>query len=156
MAQETSLLNVKIYEVHEAWTTWQGLRATNHAAKTSQRDMQFICVVMPTELPNIMGIKQIHSPKALHWQGSHSYCPWYGKEGQNEDTMINYLRTGHYHLGLVCTLCMEFFSTSVDTMRWHTHTCKSMATEDKDWEEGGEPKSDNDADKDKSYLFEEI
>ena len=44
MAWETNLLNVKIYKVQEAWTGWWGLRATNHAAKASQRDMQFFCM----------------------------------------------------------------------------------------------------------------
>ena len=67
MAQETNLLNVEIYEVQEAWTSQQGLRATNHAAKASQRDIQFFCLVTPTKLPNIMGLKGIHSPKALLW-----------------------------------------------------------------------------------------
>ena len=54
MTQETSLLDVKIYEVQETWTSWQGLRATNHAAKASQRDIQFFHAVMPNESPNIM------------------------------------------------------------------------------------------------------
>ena len=66
MAWEISLLNVKIYEVQEAWTGQQRLRATNHAAKASQRDIQFFHMVMPTESPNIMGLKGIHSPKAIH------------------------------------------------------------------------------------------
>ena len=67
MAWETSLLNVKIYEVQEAWTSCQGLRAANHAAKASQRDKQFFHMVTPTKLPNIMGLKGIHSTEALHW-----------------------------------------------------------------------------------------
>ena len=66
IAQETSCLNVKIYEVQEAWTGWWGFRATNCTAKASQRDIQFFCVVMPTELPNIMRLKGIHYPEALH------------------------------------------------------------------------------------------
>ena len=38
----------------------------------------------------------------------------------------------HYHLGLVCTLCMDLFATGADTIWWHMYVCKSMATEGKD------------------------
>ena len=65
MAWETNLLNFEIYEKQEAWTGWWGLRVTNYTAKASQRDIQFFHVVMPTTLPNIMGLKGIHSPEAL-------------------------------------------------------------------------------------------
>ena len=66
MACETNLLNTEIYKMQEVWTSQQGLKAANHAAKASQRDIQFFCMVMPTESPNIMGLKGIHSSKALH------------------------------------------------------------------------------------------
>ena len=64
MARHTNVLDTEIHEVQEVWTSWQGIKATNHAAKASQRDMQFFCVVMSNELPNIMGLKGIHSPAA--------------------------------------------------------------------------------------------
>ena len=135
MARATNLLDTEIHEVQEVWTGWQGSKATNHAAKASQRDIQFFCMVMPNESPNIMGLKGIHSPKALH-QGSCSFCPfWCEKEGQNEGMVVNHLQTMHYHLGLVCTLCIDFFTTSTDAMRWHTHICKSIAAEDNDCKE---------------------
>ena len=67
IAQETSLLNVKIYEVQEAWTSQWGLKAANHAAKASQRVIQFFHMVTPTKLPNIMGLKGIHSSVTLYW-----------------------------------------------------------------------------------------
>ena len=153
MAWETSLLNVKIYEVQEAWTSWWGLKAVNHTAKASQRDIQFFCVVTPTESPNIMGLKGIYSLEALCQWGGQSFCPWCRKEGQNESTVINHLRTVHYHLGLVCALCMDFFATSVDTMRWHMHVCKSMATEDKDCEEEEESENDDDSNKDNGATY---
>ena len=70
--------------------------------------------------------------------------------------VINHLKTMHYHLGLVCTLCIDFLATSADTMRWHTHACKSMATEDKGWEKEEESKNHNDSDEDDGYLLEEI
>ena len=142
MAWETGLLNVEICEVQEVWTGWQELKAFNCAIKASQRNIQFF-MVMPTESPNIMGLKEIHCPEALCWQGSHSYCPWFGKEGQNEGTVVNHLRNMHYHLGLVCTLCMDFFTASMDTMRWHVHICRSMAAEDRDHKEEEESKNDS-------------
>ena len=154
IAQETSLLNVKIYEVQEAWTGLQGLKATNCTTKASQRDIQFFYMVMPTKLPNIIGLKGIHSLEALHQQAGCSFCPWCRKEGQNEGTVVNHLRTVHYHLGLVCALCMDFFTTS--TMRWLIHTCKSMATKDKDCKEEEESENDDDGDEDNSYLLEEV
>ena len=61
----------------------------------------------------------------------------------------------HYHLGLVYALCMDFFSTSVDAMRWHTHVFKSItAAEDND-QEDQESENDNDSDEEDDYLFEE-
>ena len=67
---------------------------------------------------------------------------------------MNHLRTMHYHLGLVCALCMEFFSTSADAMGQHTHGCKYIATKDNDCKEE-ESKNSDDGDEDDDYLFEE-
>ena len=68
--------------------------------------------------------------------------------------VVNHLRTIHYHLGLVCTLCMDFFSTSTDAMRWHVYVCKSIAAEDNDHEEE-ESKNDDDGSEEDDYLLEE-
>ena len=62
----------------------------------------------------------------------------------------------HYHLGLLCALYLDVFATSTDTMRQHLPTCKSMATEDKGWEEEEELEADDDGDEDNGYLLEEI
>ena len=78
------------------------------------------------------GLQGIHSLEALCRQGGCSYCPWCAKEGQNEGTMVNHPQTVHYHLGLVCTLCLAFFTTSADTMRKHKTHCTAMATEDQE------------------------
>ena len=67
--------------------------------------------------------------------------------------VINHLRTVHYHLGLVCTLCMDFFATSADTMRWHACICKLMAAEDREEEES---EIDDDSDEDDGFLLEEF
>ena len=57
------------------------------------------------ESPKVMGLKGIHDPKALKWFAGFTYCPWCRKDGQNEGTIVNHLRTVHYKLGLVCNLC---------------------------------------------------
>ena len=39
-----------------------------------------------------------------------------GKDGQNEGTIINHLRTVHYKLGLVCDLCFGCPTMMADTL----------------------------------------
>ena len=63
-----------------------------------------------------MGLKGIHSPKALQQQSGLTFCPWCGKEGQNKGTIVNHLQTTHYHLGLICVHCLDYFTTSTDAM----------------------------------------
>ena len=49
---------------------------------------------------------------------------------------MNHLHTNHYHLGLVCSQCTEYFTTSADTMCQHSQLCKPVpANDDDDWEE---------------------
>ena len=105
--------------------------------------------------PNIVGLKGIHSPEDLHWQGGHFYCPWCGKEVQNKGTVVNHLQNVHYCLGLIYTLCWEYFAMSLDTMRWHTSSCKALTTKDKAPEEEEKSESDN-SDEDDGYLLEGI
>ena len=64
---------------------------------------------------------------------------------------MNHLRTMHYHLGLVCAVCLDFFSTSADAMRHHVHVCKSIATEDNDCKDE-ELENDDDGNEDDDYL----
>ena len=116
MSWDMNLLNSKMHEVQEIWTSCRRLRAASHAMQTSPKDIQFFCMVSPKKSPNIMGLKGVHSPEALHWQGSYSFCPWCRKEGQNESIVMNRLRTMHYHLGLVCAPCGDYFLTSADAM----------------------------------------
>ena len=70
-------------------------------------------VLLSSHLTNwitkIMGLKGIHSPKALKWWTGQSFCPWHGKEGQNKGTVVNHLRTSHYCLGLICGQCLQYF-----------------------------------------------
>ena len=89
-----------------------------------------------------MGLKGINSPKDLQWQGRLTFCPWCGKEGQNDGTVVNHLWTTHYHLGLICAHCLDYFTSSADAMLQHTQVCKPMAAgndnddrEEKDYED---------------------
>ena len=59
----------------------------------------FLRAVPTTESPKVMGLMGIHDPNALWHYAGYTYCPWCEKEGQNEGTMVNHLRTTHYRLG---------------------------------------------------------
>ena len=61
----------------------------------------------------------------------------------------------HYHLGLICALCWDFFTTSADTIRQHASSCEALTTKDKDQAEEEESKGNN-GDEDDWYLLEEI
>ena len=65
--------------------------------------------------------------------------------------MVNHLHTVHYHLGLVCALCLAFFTMSADTMRKQRSCCKAMATGDKDQDEE-EVSEDDKSGEDNGYL----
>ena len=78
----------------------------------------------PTKSPKIIGLREIHSPKALWQWGGLSFCLWCGKEGQKEGMVVNHLQTSHYHLGLVYSCCMEYFTMSTNAMCQHSQLCK--------------------------------
>ena len=87
---------------------------------------------LPVSAPNWIiqnhGSKRASFPEALKWWAGLSFCPWCGKEGQYEGTVVNHLCTVHYCLGLMCALCWDFFATSADTIRWHTSPCEALTT----------------------------
>ena len=124
-ADSAGLLDLDVYEVQDMWTGQKELCATNHVAKGSLKDICYFQVISPTELSKIMGLKGIHSPEVLKWQNGLSFCSWCGKEGQNEGSLVNHLRTSHYHLGLICSQCLEYF-TSSNTMHHHSQGCLSV------------------------------
>ena len=77
---------------------------------------------MPTlESPKVMGLMGIHDPDALWCYAGYTYCPWCGKEGQNEGMVVNHLKTTHYRLGLVCNRCFGCPSVTLDSLRRHGH-----------------------------------
>ena len=102
-----------------------------------------------------MGLKGIHSFKALKQWAGPSLCPCCGKEGQNKGMVVNHLCTMHYCLGLICAMCQDFFTTSADTIRWHMSSCEALTMKDKDQAEEEEFKG-NSGDEDDGYLLEEI
>ena len=63
-----------------------------------------------------MGLKGIHDPDALWHFASYTYCPWCSKDGQNEGTVINHLRTVHYKLGLMCDQCFGCPAVTSDAL----------------------------------------
>ena len=67
-----------------------------------------------------MGLMGIHNLDALcHFSGL-THCPWCGKEGQNEGTIINHLQTVHYKLGFICEKCFGCLSTMLEAICHHS------------------------------------
>ena len=120
MAKSAELLGTSIYEIQASWTAPDELRQANYALRSLPKGLKFLYAVPPAESPKVMGLVEIHNPDALcHFNGM-TDCPWCGKEGQNEGTMVSYLWMVHYRLGLVCNKCNECPSTSLDTLCHHT------------------------------------
>ena len=138
MAHSAGLHGSSIYEVKDVWAWQKDLHTANHAAKTLQKNIQFFCLVSLSASLSIMRLEGIHSSEALHLRHGLSYSPWCGKGWQNEGRMVNHLHTIHYCLGLACTLCLAFFTSSVDTMRKHGVHCKASHTKNQEEEETSE------------------
>ena len=45
----------------------------------------------PSESPKVMGLVGICDLDTLCYSSGITHCPWCGKEGQNEGTMVNHL-----------------------------------------------------------------
>ena len=70
--------------------------------------------------------------------------------------MVNHLQMMHYHLGLICVCCLDFFTMSSDTMWQHALVCKSMATGDSNSDREAYPpeyERDDDGDDDLKFGF---
>ena len=119
MAKTTKLLGLAIYEIKEVWKELDELWQANYALKTLLKGLKFLRAVPPSESPKVMGLMGIHDLDALcHFNGM-THCPWCGKEGQNEGTIVNHLQMVHYRLGLMCKKCYSYLSTSLDTLCHH-------------------------------------
>ena len=118
MMEMAGLIDLEFYMVQDLWWGTKELHTANYVARGSAKDLHYFWVVLPLKSPKIMGLTGIHSPEALKHQAGLSFCPWCGKKGQNEGTVVNHLHTGHYCLRLVCERCLSYFATTSDT-KWH-------------------------------------
>ena len=121
LATSASLLGTNIHELEASWTGLEGLKQANYTLQSLPKCLKFLRVVPTSESPKVMGLVGIHDPDALWYFASFTYCPWCGKEGQNEGMVVNHLRTTHYRLGLVCDKCHGCPTTICDTLCYHDH-----------------------------------
>ena len=105
--------------IHEIQVSWNGLEELKHAnyiLRSLPKGLKFLRVVSAKESPKIMGLKGIHDSNALQHFASYTYCLWCSKDGQNEGTIVNHLRTVHYKLGLICNQCFSCPMVTSDTL----------------------------------------
>ena len=119
LAERAGLLGNAIYKIQLSWTRPKELKQANYALQSLPKGLRFLRAVPALESPKVMGLMGIHDPDALWHYTGYTYCPWWGKEGQNEGTVVNHLRTTHYRLGLVCDRCFGCPSTMLDSLCWH-------------------------------------
>ena len=91
MATSAKLLGTSIYEIQASWTGLDELRQANYALRSLPMGLKFLHVVPPSESPKVMGLVGIHDPDALCHFSSITHCPWCGKEGLTEGTVVNHL-----------------------------------------------------------------
>ena len=124
LAMKVSLVGTEIYEIEASWTGPEALKQANYTLWSLPKGLKFLRAVPALESPKIMGLEGIHDPDALCCFASFTYCPRCGKEGQNEGTAANHLRTTHYKLGLVCDKCHGCPTITSDTLHLHgCHNC---------------------------------
>ena len=91
MAETAKLLGLAIYEIREVWKGLDELQQANYALRTLLKGLKFLRAVPPLESPKFIGLMGIHDLDALYLFNRMTHCPWCGKEGQNEGTIINHL-----------------------------------------------------------------
>ena len=121
LAESVSLLGEAIYEIQLSWTGPEELKQANYALWSLPKGLRFLRAVPTMESPKVMGLMGIHDPNALQCYAGYTYCPWCGKKGQNEGTVVNHLRTTHYRLGLVCDQCFGYPTVMSDSLHQHGH-----------------------------------
>ena len=125
LAESASLLGEAIYEIQLSWTGLEELKQANYALQSLPKGLRFLRAVPTMESQKVMGLMAIHDPDALQCYAGYTYCPWCGKEGENEGTVVNHLRTTHYRLGLVCNQCLGCPTVMLDSLCQHGHqTCQ--------------------------------
>ena len=121
LAVSAGLLGTTVYEMQSSWTGPEELKQANYTLQSLPKGLKFLRAVPTSESPKAMGLVGIHDPDALQCFTSFTYCPWCGKEGQNEGMLVNHLQTTHYRLGLVCDKCYGCPTTTSDTLCCHGH-----------------------------------
>ena len=119
MAASAKLLGMSIYKIQVVWTGLDELRPANYALRSLPKGLKFLHVVPHSESPKVMGLVGIHNLYAFHHFNGMTHCPWCGKQGQNEGTVVNHLQAVHYRIGLVCNKCNNCPSISSDTLCHH-------------------------------------
>ena len=115
-AQGARLLGESIHEIKLSWDGLEELKHANYVLQSLPKGLKLQRAVSTKESPKVMGLKGIHDPDALWHFASYTYCPWCGKDGQNEGAVINRLRTVHYRLGLMCDQCFCCPMVMLDTL----------------------------------------
>ena len=124
LAQGAGLLGESIYEIQVSWNGLEELKHANYILRSLPKGLKFLRMVSTKESPKIMGLKGIHDPNVLQCFTDYTYCLWCSKDGQNEGTIINHLRTVHYKLGLVCDQCFGCPTVMSDACHQNgCHTC---------------------------------
>ena len=121
LAVSAHLLSTDIQEIEASWTWPEELKQANYTLWSLPKGLKFLRVVPTSESPKVMGLVGIHDPDALQHFARFTYCPWCGKEGQNEGMVVKHLRTTHYRLGLVCDKCHGCQTTTCNTLHCHGH-----------------------------------
>ena len=88
LTKNASLLGEAIYEIQLSWTRPEELKQANYTLQSLPKGLRFLRVVPTSESPKVMGLTGIHDPNALWCYAGYTYCPWCGKEGQNEGTVV--------------------------------------------------------------------
>ena len=123
LAEMAGLLGTEVHPVCDHWVGRKDFCSAYHSVRGSTKDLYFFRTVIPIKTSKIMGLQGIHSCKAWKQQVGLSFCPWCGKEGENEGTIVNHLCIMHYHLGLVCERCLSYFTAMSDKMWCHAQGC---------------------------------
>ena len=129
LAVSAGLLGTDIHEIEASWTGPEELKQANYTLQSLCKGLKFLRVEPTSESPKIMGLVDIHDPDALWHFAGFTYCPWCGKEGQNEGMVVNHLRIRHYRLGMVSDKCHGCPTTTCDTLHHHgCHNCCRVIT----------------------------
>ena len=129
LAVSAGLLGSAIYEIQSFWTGPEELKQANYTLRSLPKGLKFLRAVPTSVFHKVMGLVGIHDPDALWHFASFTYCPWCGKEGQNEGTVVNHLWTTHYRLGLVCDKCYGCLTITSNSLFHHgCHDCLQLNT----------------------------